>query len=106
MTLRISVLLSVQRALLGAVPSSLRAVACDWTNDLIVLRFIFDGPIDEQDAESMNAVCTEVMADFPSPTGIKEEMIRADYPIEVSRYALKDWAYMRKEPPQAQGRAQ
>ncbi len=58
------VLLSVQRALLGEVPPALRGVTLGWDDSLIYLRCYFDGPISEEDHESMELVATEVMADF------------------------------------------
>ena len=60
--LRAELLLSLQRALVGAVPASLRAVTCDWTETAIVLRYIFDGPVDPFDEEDMRAVGAEVIS--------------------------------------------
>jgi hypothetical protein len=94
---RSDVLLSVQRALLGAVPSSLRGVACGWNDKQITLRFIFDGPIDPDEEQDMNVVGTEVIADFHAPATIDEQVIRVDSPNSLSGYALQAWAYIRKE---------
>lgn len=91
------VLLSTQRALLGAVPASLRAVTCGWTDEKITLRFIFDGPVNESDEGDMQVVGTEVVADFSAPMCIAEEIIRVDYPGELAPYLLRAWVYMRKE---------
>lgn len=91
------VLLSTQRALLGAVPASLRAVTCGWTDEKITLRFIFDGPIDGNDEEEMQVVGTEVVADFLAPMSVAEEVIRVDYPGELGPHLLRVWAYLRKE---------
>ncbi len=86
---RSSVLLSVQRALLGAVPSGLRGVACGWNETQITLRFIFDGPIDPDREQDMNVVGTEVIADFDAPATIDEQVIRVDSPKSLSGYALQ-----------------
>jgi hypothetical protein len=92
-----TILLSVQRALLGAVPHNLRAVTCNWVGTEIKLRFVFDGEIDEENYESAGIVGTEVVADFPSPWTISEEIVRLDYPASLCAAALLLWAYRRKE---------
>ena len=90
--LRISLLLSLQRALLDAVPPSLRSVTCDWERTEIRLQFLFDGEISEDDEETARIAGTEVIADFPSPW-----TERYDYPADLRRRALPLWAYARKE---------
>ena len=71
--LRTELLLSLQRALVGAVPASLRAVTCDWGETKVTLRYIFDGPVDPYDA--------------------------VDHPAGLAPHFLRAWAYMRKEGP-------
>ena len=61
---RVSVLLSVQRALLGEVSSRLRAVRVSYDETNIRIVASFDGKITEADRESMSEVETEVYADF------------------------------------------
>jgi hypothetical protein len=95
---RSAVLLSLQRALLGAVPSSLRGVTCGWDDQRITLRFIFDGPIHEDDEQEMYVVGAEVVADFKALVSIDEQVIRVDSPEKLTGYALQAWAYMRREP--------
>lgn len=56
--------LSVQRALLGNVSSALRCVAVDWGEKWIRIVCYFDGPVSDEDRESMQLMETEVMADF------------------------------------------
>jgi hypothetical protein len=46
-------LLSVQRALSGEVSPPLRGVTVGWYDYVIQLRSYFDGPISEEDRESM-----------------------------------------------------
>ena len=96
MITRSDVLLSVQRALLGAVPSNLRGVACSWDDKLITLRFIFDGPIDEDQEQEMYAVGADVISDFDA--AIDEQVMRVDSPQGLGSYALRAWAYLRREP--------
>ena len=62
---RISVLLTMQVALLGAVGPDVREVLCRWSASEISIRAVFDGPVREDDAEAMLEVETEMMASFP-----------------------------------------
>ena len=97
--LRAELLLSLQRALVGAVPASLRAVTCDWTETTITLRYIFDGPVDPFDEEDMRVVGAEVISDFPPEVALDEQIVRADHPAGLMPHFLRAWAYMRKEGP-------
>jgi hypothetical protein len=90
-------LLSVQRALLGAVSPALRAVTAETRATEVRLRFVFDGPIDEGDLEAARIAGTEVIADYPSPWIINDEMVRLDHPADVREGALQHWVYLRKE---------
>jgi hypothetical protein len=94
---RATLLLSVQRALLGVVPASLRAVFCELDGSRILLRFVFDGEIDPDDRENMQVVGTEVVADFPAVTLIEEEILRLDASADIGPYALAECAYRRRE---------
>jgi hypothetical protein len=100
MSIRQSLLLSVQRALLGAVPAALREVSCGWSGQEIKLRFVFDGEIDQDDYESSKIVGSEVIADFSAPWTISEEIVRLDYPAglhDEKDDATMTLAYRRKE---------
>ncbi|MBD0274272.1 MAG: hypothetical protein ICV73_20365 [Acetobacteraceae bacterium] len=101
--LRAELLLSLQRALVGAVPASLRAVTCDWTEARITLRYVFDGPIDHEDEESMRVVGAQVVADFPPDVELDEQIVRSDHPAGLTPHFLRAWAYMRKEGPTEDG---
>lgn len=96
--IRIRLLLSVQRALLGAVPSRLRGVTCGWEGTEVKLRYVFDGEIDPDDQESTSCASTEVIADFPDPWTLNEDFVRLDYPSDLRPCAHELWAYIRKEP--------
>ena len=99
--MRVRLLLSIQRALLGAVPATLREVTCRWEGTEVKLRFVFDGEIDPHDYSGAQIAGTEVIADFSEPWTISEEIVRIDYPTD-----LREWrpagnmvlAYQRKEP--------
>jgi hypothetical protein len=95
--IRLRLLVSAQRALLFAVPPSLRAVTCGWQGTELKLSFIFDGPISEDDEESAQIVGTEVIADFPSPWTISEQIERLDHPADLRPSALPLWVFARKE---------
>jgi hypothetical protein len=98
--LSIRLRLSVQSALLGAVPAALREVSCGWEGTEIKLRFVFDGKIDPDDIESARIVGTEVVADFSAPWTVSEEIIRIDYPNDLSGGSKSGdmlIAYRRKE---------
>ena len=90
-------LLSAQRALLGQIPPSLRAVTAEVSGTEVRLRFVFDGPISEDDMDSAQFTGTEVIADFPSPWTIEGQIVRLDYPADVRDGALQHWVYLRKE---------
>ncbi|QKC95777.1 hypothetical protein [Mesorhizobium sp. NZP2298] len=90
-------LLSVQRALLGAVSRRLRAVTCAWEGVEITLRFVFDGEPTDQDSEDAGIVAAEVAADFPAPWTVDEDIARLDYPDDLRPGALALWAFRRKE---------
>jgi hypothetical protein len=93
--LRVQILLSVQRALLGEVPPALRGVTVGWHDTTVQLRCYFDGPVSEEDRESMSCVASEVIADFSAPWTIDEEVIRKDAPEPME--SLDAWAYRRRE---------
>jgi hypothetical protein len=89
------VLLSAQRALLGEVPPALRGVALGWDDKRIYLRCYFDGPISEEDHESMERIATEMMADFFPERNVELQVVRQDAPARLD--PLEAWAYRRRE---------
>lgn len=95
--IRLNILLCAQSGLLFAVSPSLRAMTCGWMGTNVAVRFVFDGPISEDDEESARIVGTEVIAAFPSPWTLTEEIVRLDYPADLRRDALPLWVYARKE---------
>ena len=110
--IRTRLLLSLQRALLGAVPPALRQVSCGWSGTEITLRFVFHGPISDADRETAQIVGSEVIADFPDPWTITEDIIRLDQPRREAKRSGDDsdsglasnresplLAYLRQEPP-------
>jgi hypothetical protein len=98
--IQVRLLLSVQGALLGAVPATLREVTCGWEGTEVKLRFVFDGAIEPDDYKGAQVASTEVIADFSEPWTIWEEIVRIDHPTDlresrpVGNMVL---AYLRKE---------
>ena len=94
--LRVRLLLSIQRALLGEVTPNIRAITAQVDAQTIVLRWIIDGEISDSLRRDLSAVGTEVIADFATHQ-IAEEFIRCDAPHAMDEFYLDDIAYARKE---------
>jgi predicted DNA-binding ribbon-helix-helix protein len=63
--LRVNILLSLQRALLGNISSHVRMICCDWeTNQWFKLRFYLDIEPNEIERELMSVVLTEFECDI------------------------------------------
>lgn len=80
---RILVLLSLQRAMLGEVFPALRAVTVEWSPAAVKFFAYVDGPLSEEDAESLSCISAEVAADFWSGVDIDYEVVRVDFPKRV-----------------------
>ena len=76
---QVHVLLSVQKALLGAISSQLRAVTVSWDMHRIDMYFIYDGELSEDDRESAECAATEVLANFPDDH-VEAHYVRCDVP--------------------------
>jgi len=81
--IRTKLLLSTQRALLGAVSPALREVSCGWQAMKIKLRFVYDGEISDQDRDAAHIVGAEVISDFPEGWDIAEDIARLDAPAKL-----------------------
>ena len=81
--MRVRVLLSLQRALVGHIGTAVRAIVCRWTKDEIHVRTVFDGEINDDDAEEIAEAETEVIADFPSQVAVFFKLERLDYPALI-----------------------
>ena len=93
---RTLVLLSLQRALLGEVFSSLRAVTVDWSDSMVKFWAYVDGPLAAEDEESLSCVSAEVAADFWPGVDIDYEVIHLDAPQPILDGRTR--VYSRKEP--------
>lgn len=97
MDLRTRVLLSMQRALLGEVSSVMRGITCEWNEKKIAILCVIDGPVQEDDEESVRCIETEVMADFSDLT-ITAQCMRLDAPKPLASLTLSGgWVFRRRE---------
>jgi hypothetical protein len=62
---RADVALGLQRALLGEVSASLRAVGFELRGRTVEVKFYFDIPPTDDDRETASTVITELTADLP-----------------------------------------
>src|SRR3981189_3180622 len=92
---RVSVLLSVHRALLGEVGSRLRGVRVSYDDANIRIEAFFDGKITEVDRASMAEVEAEVYADFHQDHTVTCDVLRLDAPARFPQDGL--WIYRRWE---------
>ncbi len=75
---RESVLLSLQRALVGEVFPALRAVTVEWSESAVKFIAYVDGELEEADSDSLSSVAAEVSADFPPSVEVDYEIVRRD----------------------------
>ena len=84
-----------QLALLGEVSAALRAVVVKHDDAHIHFDAYFDGPVTEEDEESMSLVHTEVLSWFGEPE-TTSSVNRLDPPARIPQDGL--WVYRRREP--------
>lgn len=94
--LRVRLLLSIQRALLGKVTPNIRVVTAQIDAQTIVLRWLIDGEISDSFRRDLSVVGTEIAADFATHQ-IAEEFVRCDASHAMDELYLDDIAYQRKE---------
>ena len=94
-------LLSLQRALLGAVHPELRqaSIEADPASQIIRLRFEYDGTPSDVARGSCSSAAAEVIADFPAPWQLDEQHLAMPAPGSLA--ALAHVAYRRAEPQHA-----
>lgn len=80
---RVLVLLSLQRAMLGEIFPALRAVTVEWSPSAVKFFAYVDGPLTEEDADSLSCISTEVAADFWPGVDIDYEVVRLDCPERI-----------------------
>jgi len=79
----ISLRLSVQRALLGHIPPSLRSVSVEYRGTEIAAYFVFDGEPSDDDKELLSCAASELISDYSDPYILKEEYLAISYPAAI-----------------------
>ena len=94
---RATLLLSLQRGLLGEVHPQLRqaSIAADALSHVVRLRFEYDGTPSSVVQESCSCAATEVIAGFPSPWRLEEQHLAVPQPSKLQPLAYV--AYLRAE---------
>ena len=90
-------LLSLQRALLGEVPASLRQASIEADPVLQIVRLRFESAeLDEEGQEGCSCAATGVIADFPATWTLDEQHVVV--PVPAALAPLANVAYRRAEP--------
>lgn len=95
--LRVSVLLSMQRALWDVVTPGLRGVSVAHQDGGIAARFLFDHEPTDDDREDVSLAETSLFTDFPD--GFDVTFSAARVPVAEQRALLDGeyWVFLRKE---------
>ena len=90
-------LLSLQRALLGAVHPQLRAasIEVDAPTQVVRLKFEYEAAPSVAARESCSVAATEVLSDFPAPWRLEEEHVAL--PTAAGPSPLAHVAYLRSD---------
>lgn len=90
-------LLSMQRALLGAVTPELRAVLVDLDSktDTFYVRFLYDGHVSQNLIDLWHSAITEASAGLDPQYNLDDGVERYDYPKKILVRGY--YAYLRKE---------
>ena len=91
---RVTLLLEIQRAILGRVTPNLRMVTADGNEDEIHLIFYYNDEISEEENEMAEDASTEIISGFSNQT-LNLEIIRLASPKKMP--TLKEIAYWRFE---------
>ena len=76
-----ALLSSLQRALLGKIPSELRQASAELgANQIVRIRFEYDGEPSEDGRDFCSVATTEVVADFPAPWDLDEQHVANPLP--------------------------
>ncbi|MEQ1506590.1 MAG: hypothetical protein ABMB14_30460 [Myxococcota bacterium] len=92
---RVRVLVSLQRALLGEVFPSLRALTVEWGPGRVKFWAYVDGEPFPEDTESLSCVSAEVAGDFDADVAVEYEIVRRDAPAPIGDTRV--FAYRRRE---------
>jgi len=92
---RATLLLGTQRALVGAVGSSLYGACADLQGDLVVLTWYVAPNMPEDEREDLQIAGTEVIADFGSDARIEERFVEVSDPAQPLP-SVGEWVFLRR----------
>jgi hypothetical protein len=93
---RVSLVMSANRALLGEVSCSMRSVLIKSDAKAIYVKAMFDGPVSDDDRESISLVGTHVAADFDG-FRVFDDCVRIDRPEAIPPDISWTLVFLRKE---------
>jgi hypothetical protein len=93
---RVTLKVSIQRALLGEVTGRLVAVTCGLKGQLVQVRAYVAGKVTQDDLERISCIGGEVIADFPEGYTIEESCISVN---DREPEMLDFWAFVRAKEP-------
>lgn len=97
MDFRVTVLLSVQRALWDLVTPGLRGVAVLARHPEVAIRFLFDAEPSEEDRENVSEAETLVIADFLDDVVVAAHAECVPTTVARDLKPGEEWVYLRKE---------
>lgn len=95
--LRVTVLLSLQRALLGMVTPDLRAVEVEVKGRRVYGRFMYDGAVTDEHRELVDEIETLLIADLEDDVSAQLEALSAPSPEPVAIVRGTTYCYLRRE---------
>ena len=96
--------LSMQKALLGSIPSNLRALGVGYDEENVLFVSIYEDSPSDDDIDAISCAITEASTYFGRTDDDKyitldEKYITVPYPEYLGEYAPNwGWVYLRKEP--------
>lgn len=90
------IILSMQRAFLGAICNKIRLIAFDTAEHLLTLYVYTDSHLSEHEYQAISIAVTEILADFPNFLNERIEIIKTDDNI-LSLNCYKQCFFMRFE---------
>ena len=92
---RTAALLSIHRALLGAVGPALYGGCVAFEGDVVILTWYVDPAMTEEEREDLRIAGAEVIADSPDQTRIEERFVEVSE-TSVPLPTAGDWIYLRR----------
>jgi len=90
-------MLSAQRALLGAIYPEIRLVKVKLDGSTIAMTTIADTGVSEAASEALSIAASEIIADFPACDRITEQLVISDTELPKEDILAEGWVYQRAE---------